>query len=138
MSRGTGGRPSIHRIYVVAGGFSLLLMGLMARLFDLQILHYAQLAGLAERQHQRTVELRGKRGTIFDRRMRELALSIDRESVYANPAEFSERPESVALVARALGLDESGVREKLRGDRQFVWLKRKAARRKRPPSAAWA
>jgi len=30
MSRGTGGRPSIHRIYVVAGGFSLLLMGPLA------------------------------------------------------------------------------------------------------------
>lgn len=118
-------RPSVIRIYILVGGFTVLVVGLVARLFDVQILRYDQLAGLAGRQHQKSVELRGKRGTIYDRRMGELALSIDRESIYANPAEFDGRPEGVAALASVLGLKESVILEQLRSERYFVWLKRK-------------
>jgi cell division protein FtsI (penicillin-binding protein 3) len=118
-------RPSAFRIYVLVGVFTLLLLGLMVRLFDIQVLQHRQLAELAERQHQRTIELRGKRGTIYDRRMRELALSVSRESLYVNPNEFPENAETVALLARILGLKETAVLEKIHSDRQFVWLKRK-------------
>ncbi|MGH8058200.1 MAG: peptidoglycan D,D-transpeptidase FtsI family protein, partial [Candidatus Entotheonellia bacterium] len=119
--------PSVTRLYVVAGVFTVLLLGLLLRLFDIQILRHERLAGLAERQYQKTVELRGKRGTIFDRGMRELALSVERESVYANPAEVGENPETVARLAQALGLKESDLLERLRVGRQFAWLKRKVS-----------
>jgi cell division protein FtsI (penicillin-binding protein 3) len=118
-------RPSAFRIYVLVGIFTLLLLGLMVRLFAIQVLQHRHLAELAERQHQRAIELRGKRGTIYDRRGRELALSVNRESVYVNPNEFSENPETVALLARTLGLKEAALVEKIHSDRQFVWLKRK-------------
>ncbi|MBI3327000.1 MAG: penicillin-binding protein 2 [Nitrospinae bacterium] len=118
-------RPSVIRLYVLVSGFTVLLLGLVVRLFDMQILRHDQLAELAGRQYQKSVELRGKRGTIYDRRMRELALSVDRESIYANPAEVGEYPETVAALARALGLRESVILEKLRAERYFVWLKRK-------------
>lgn len=127
MTRKPVERPPVLRMYLLVGGFSVLLIGLAARLFDIQILRYDQLAGLAGRQHQKSVELRGKRGTIYDRRMRELALSIDRESVYANPAEVGESAETVASLARTTGLKESVILEKLRGERYFVWLKRRVA-----------
>lgn len=124
MSRQLVKGPSVGRIYVLVCGFTLILVGLVARLFEIQILRSDRLAGLAERQHQKSLELRGKRGTIFDRRHRELAVSIDRESVYANPLEFSERPETIARLAQILALKESTLLEKLRGERQFAWLKR--------------
>jgi cell division protein FtsI (penicillin-binding protein 3) len=103
----------------------LALGALLARLFDVQILRHHLLAGLAERQHQKSAELHGKRGAIYDRRLRELALSIDRESIYINPGEFSARPEVVTQLARSLGVKEATILEKLQGDRQFAWLKRK-------------
>jgi cell division protein FtsI (penicillin-binding protein 3) len=118
-------RPSAFRIYVLLGVFTLLLLGLMVRLFAIQVLQHRQFAELAERQHQRALELRGKRGTIYDRRGRELALSVNRDSVYVNPNEFSENAETVALLARTLGLRETALWEKMHSDRQFVWLKRK-------------
>jgi cell division protein FtsI (penicillin-binding protein 3) len=119
-------RRSLLRIYVLVGIFALALCALMARLFDIQILQHHLLAGLAERQYQKTVELRGKRGTIYDRRMRELALSVDRESVYLNPHEFSKNPEALHDLARVLALKEATILEKMQSDRQFVWLKRQA------------
>src|SRR5919109_291245 len=126
MSGKSVDRPSAFGIYVLVGIFTLLLLGLMVRLFAIQVLQHRQLAELAERQHQRAVELRGKRGTIYDRRMRELALSVNRESVYVNPNELPENAETVALLARILGLKEAAVLEKIHSsDRQFVWLKRK-------------
>lgn len=103
----------------------LALCALLARLFDIQILQHHLLAGLAERQHQKSAELHGKRGTIYDRRLREMALSIDRESIYINPGEFLARPEVVTQLARSLGLKDATILEKLQGDRQFAWLKRK-------------
>jgi cell division protein FtsI (penicillin-binding protein 3) len=120
-------RRSLLRIYIVVGIFGLALCALMARLFDIQILQHHLLSGLAERQHQKTVELRGKRGTIYDRRWRELALSVDRESVYLNPNEFSKSPEVVNHLARVLALKEATILEKMQSDRQFVWLKRQVS-----------
>jgi cell division protein FtsI (penicillin-binding protein 3) len=117
-------RRSLLRIYVLVGIFALALCALVARLFDIQILQHHLLAGLAGRQYQKTVELRGKRGTIYDRRMRELALSVDRESVYLNPNEFSKHPEALQHLARVLALKGATILEKMQSDRQFVWLKR--------------
>jgi cell division protein FtsI (penicillin-binding protein 3) len=113
-------------MYVLVGIFALALLALLARLFDLQILQHHFLSSLAERQHQKSTELRGKRGTIYERRLRELALSVHRESIYLNPGDFSMNPETVTQLARTLGLQEAVILEKLHSDRQFVWLKRRS------------
>jgi cell division protein FtsI (penicillin-binding protein 3) len=118
-------RRSLLRIAVLVGIFAVVLCTLLARLFDVQILQHHVLSGLAERQYQKSTDLRGKRGTIYDRRMRELALSIDRESIYVNPSEFSHSAEAVAQLVSILGLKQAAILEKMQSDRQFVWLKRK-------------
>jgi cell division protein FtsI (penicillin-binding protein 3) len=120
-------RPSRLRIYALVGLFAVALGALMVRLFDVQILQHHLLSGLAGRQYQKSAELRGKRGTIYDRRGRELALSVDRESVYVNPGDFLKSPEAVPYLSRVLGLQETTILEKMQSDRQFVWLKRQLA-----------
>ena len=89
----------------------LALCALLARLFDIQVLQHHLLPGLAERQHQKSAELHGKRGTIYDRRLREMALSVSRESIYITPGEFSAQsrgghPTGPPLGAQ--GRDDSG------------------------------
>ena len=66
-----------------------------------------------------------KRGTIFDRRNRELAVSINVESVYAVPSEITDKPRTAARLAQTLGLDPESVRRRLEGARSFCWIKRK-------------
>jgi cell division protein FtsI (penicillin-binding protein 3) len=127
MRGGPVERRSLLRIYVLVGIFAVALLALLARLFDIQILQHHLLSGIAERQYQKSAELRGKRGTIYDRRLRELAMSVDRESIYINPSEFSNSLEAVTELARALGLKEAAILEKVQSDRQFVWLKRKVS-----------
>jgi cell division protein FtsI (penicillin-binding protein 3) len=125
MSDHIADRVFAVRLYVMAAIFALILVGLAVRLFDVQILQHRHLAGMAERQHQKTIEVHGKRGTIYDRRMRALGLSVDRESLYLNPNELTNRSEAIASLAQALAISETIITEKLASDRQFVWLKRR-------------
>jgi cell division protein FtsI (penicillin-binding protein 3) len=118
-------RRSLLRLYMLVGIFALVLLTLLARLFDLQILQHHFLSTLAERQYQKSTELRGKRGTIYDRRLRELALSVHRESLFLNPSEWSPSPEALTVLAHTLGLKKEIILDKMQSDRQFVWLKRR-------------
>ena len=95
------------------------------RLVDLQIVRYPEMRERARRQQTRVVEISPKRGTIYDRRNRELAVSIEVESVFAVPLEIADKSRTATLLARTLGLDPDRVRRKLEGARSFCWIKRK-------------
>lgn len=95
------------------------------RLVDLQIVRYPEMRERARRQQTRVFEISPKRGTIYDRRNRELAVSIKVESVFAVPLEISDKPRTASLLATTLGLDPGKVRRRLEGARTFCWIKRK-------------
>ncbi len=119
--------PATSRVRIVLLGVAACLwLGLLlVRLVDLQVLRHAELARRAERQQQRTLEVTPKRGVIYDRNRRELAVSIGVDSVFAVPAEVSDRPRTARLLARALRIDRTEVEDRLRSARTFVWVKRK-------------
>ncbi len=106
----------------------LMVLGFAAvglRLVYLQVIERSDLSRLAERQQERTVRLEAKRGTIYDRMGRELAVSLDVESIYGVPKEV-ENPRAVAArLARLLSQDPAELRRKLASDKQFVWLSRR-------------
>jgi cell division protein FtsI (penicillin-binding protein 3) len=108
----------------------LLLMGLgfalvALRLVYLQIFQRAELAARAERQQERLVKLEPKRGTIYDRMHRELAVSLDVDSIYGVPAEI-ENPRAVAQrLSPILHENPRMLERRLVGDKRFVWLSRK-------------
>ena len=95
------------------------------RLVDLQIVRYPEMRERARRQQTRVFEISPKRGTIYDRRNRELAVSIKVESVFAVPLEISDKPRTASLLSTALGLDPGKVRRRLERSRTFCWIKRK-------------
>jgi cell division protein FtsI/penicillin-binding protein 2 len=97
-------------------------------LFYIQIFRSNYLAGLADRQHQHTVTLEPKRGIIYDRNLRPLAINLPVYSVYANPKilrKQHEVNEIVAQLSSALGIDQKTIRAKISKDKYFVWLIRK-------------
>ena len=71
------------------------------RLFDLQVQQHEEFAGLARSQQQTVVELDAPRGAIVDRRGRELAISVQVNTVYANPLEV-QAEDAVDRVGREL------------------------------------
>ena len=105
--------------------FLLFLALLIARLFYLQGLKHSFYYKIANEEHIVSVELPPKRGTIFDRNMRVLAVNLNRISVYANPREIKDKARAVKVISAVLSLNQDFVKERLSRDKGFVWIKRK-------------
>jgi cell division protein FtsI (penicillin-binding protein 3) len=115
-----GVRP---RFVVSILAFLVLFVVLGFRAFQLQVLRGEELKHLGERQHLKEWVLLPKRGTILDRDGEPLALSLEGQSVYVRPRRVKD-PQVARSLAQALGLNASEVRQKLKSDKPFVWVKR--------------
>ena len=99
------------------------------RAWQLQIVEGASLREMAEDQYLRDIRLSPKRGTIFDRHGAELAVSVDVDSVWANPRELRRAGHDPTVVAAQLaalvGADADSLGRRLASDRYFVWVQRR-------------
>ena len=102
-----------------------IIMVLMGRLFFLQYFRSSWLAENATDQRVREIPVEAKRGIIYDRNGRELAVSVSSASVYAIPAEIRNAEEAAAKLAAILNLDAQKLSEKLKKRQAFTWIKRK-------------
>ncbi len=124
------GRMVRLRLMLLALGASLWALVILVRLVHLSVLERPFFQKQSARQSERTITLEARRGTIFDRAGRPLAVSVDAESVYAVPQDVSDPARTAMALARALGLDGSGRKEvltQLQKNRAFVWVKRKVS-----------
>lgn len=105
--------------------FLLSLTLLLIRLFYLQAVKYPFYYKIANEEHTFSEKLQPKRGTIYDRNMRVLAVNLNRESVFANPREIKDKEKTAGILVSVLGLGKDVVIEKISKDKGFVWIKRK-------------
>ena len=68
------------RLYLLGGILALWCLTIVGRLLYLQVFRYGDFERRAARQQQRSFELSPKRGVIYDRSGRELAMSIQVDS----------------------------------------------------------
>jgi cell division protein FtsI (penicillin-binding protein 3) len=116
------------RLMLVGLSASLWALGIGVRLFELQVLGRASFERQAARQSERTIKLDPRRGPILDRNGRQLAVSVDAESLYAVPQDVDDPQRSATLLTRALELDAGGRKEilaQLQKSKAFVWIRRK-------------
>ncbi len=118
------GRPIALRIYVAGVVLSLLFLSICYRAYGLQIGQMDKYRQLARRQHLRMVELPAPRGPILDVKGRELAVTADTDSVYANPREVRDVASTAESLATILELDVRALEAKLATRRHFVWIER--------------
>lgn len=104
---------------------SCVMAGLMGRLVYLQLYQSAWLAENAADQRIRDIPVEAKRGIIYDRLGRELAVSVSADSIYAIPAEIRNPEDTAARLAAILGLDGGRLTEKLKKRQAFTWIQRK-------------
>jgi len=122
-------RPGLSRprtALLLLGGLAAALT-LGARLVSLQVKESDHYRELAVRQQQRLVKLTPKRGVILDREGRELAVSMDVPSIWADPSEVRDPRKAARRLAPLLEKDPRRLERLLRKDRYFVWLKRKVS-----------
>jgi cell division protein FtsI (penicillin-binding protein 3) len=109
-------------LLLIAG---LWLSGLGARLYDLQVVEHDHYVGRARAQQRSELVLTPPRGTIFDARGRELALSIEASSAFVNPRQLSEPGRAAQRIAAVVGSDRASLAKRLgRDDVGFVWVAR--------------
>jgi len=125
MKKSSSKRWLTFRITTVFCGFVLLLAIIILRAFQLQIIEKERLTQLVEKQYLRYVDLSPKRGTIYDRKKRELAISIEVDSAYARPGKIKNKKEIAKKLSPILKTSYRNLKNKLASDSPFVWLKRK-------------
>jgi cell division protein FtsI (penicillin-binding protein 3) len=113
------------RLFWVLALLALWIGAIAARLYHLQVNRHEEFARRAERQQQRVIELDPPRGTIYDARGRELAVSVEVESAFAVPREIRDGRAAAASLARVLEADSGKLERLLLADREFVWVARK-------------
>ena len=98
-----------HRpLHGAGGGWS---GGVGARLYDLQVRRHPEFARKATSQQQRVVEIAAPRGAIYDARGRELAVSVEVESLYASPGAVPiDRERTAAALAPILNQNAARAR----------------------------
>jgi cell division protein FtsI (penicillin-binding protein 3) len=103
------------------------MVAVLARLSYLQLFCYSEYFAKAQHQQQRIFEISPKRGTIYDRKGRELAVSLPMDSVFADSAEITDAEMVGRLLSRILS-DSSSPEEietKIREAHSPVRLARK-------------
>ena len=125
MSASTARNSTSLRLYILAGVFVFWCATISVRLVYLQIFRYGNFEHRAQHQQQRTEEVSARRGIIYDRQGRELAMSINVDSVFAVPAEMPKPASTISLIARITKQDPRELLAKCDSAKTFCWLARK-------------
>jgi len=113
------------RIALVFVVFLGLLVFFLIQLVSIHLFRSAFLLKLAAKQQTYYVELEPKRGDIFDRNMRPMAVNVATFSLYGVPPQVKDKARTARVLHEILGLDEGFVLERLNRPKQFVWIARK-------------
>jgi cell division protein FtsI/penicillin-binding protein 2 len=97
----------------------------LLRLIDLMILDHKLLSEKAKQQHIKVEDVQMRRGTIFDRHGRELAMNLELESLYCEPDIFNRDDKSIKKLASAIAEEPEVILAKIPSEGKFAWVERK-------------
>lgn len=112
------------RVVLISLFFVFIFIVIFIRAFQLQVLDRSKLKAKADNQHLKTTDIIPIRGTLYDRGMRELAVSMEVDSVYARPGRIDNVKKTAGLLAAALSMDKREIEAKFTSGKSFVWIKR--------------
>jgi cell division protein FtsI (penicillin-binding protein 3) len=103
------------------------------RLFWLQVVRHEDFVKRAALQQQRTFEVAPRRGVLYDRNLRELAMTVLVDSVYAVPSELGENRENAAqILAKIVHADpqdnftsQQQILARFTASKNFAWVARR-------------
>lgn len=113
------------RIRLFGALFILAFLIVVGRAYHLHVVMGPELRERADQQRQRIVELAPQRGSILDRNGDPLAVSLDAESLYADPQLVKDPQAAAEKLAALLKMPKQALAQLLREKKRFVWLKRK-------------
>src|SRR3954463_2054916 len=114
-----------RRLFIFAAVLCFWIVAIVTRLLYLQLYEYGDFVKQASRQQQRSIEVSPPRGVIYDRNGRELAMSVNVDSVFAVPSEIPDQVNTAHLLARILRIDSGELLAKMKSQHSFCWIARK-------------
>jgi cell division protein FtsI (penicillin-binding protein 3) len=126
------------RFWLICLFFTVWVFAIATRLVWLQVIQHKAYVDRASRQQQRTFEVAPRRGVLYDRNLRELAMTVQVDSIYADPAQIADKKAAAHVLAAIVHTDpadyhttEGEIAAHLAAGRNFAWI----ARRVRPEVA---
>ena len=126
------------RFWVISLFFLLWTLAICTRLFWLQVVRHKDFVERAQKQQQRTFEVAPRRGVLYDRNLRELAMTVQADSIYAVPNEIDDNQAAAHELAALVHTDpedaettEDQIVARLDKGKDFAWVARRV-----PPDVA--
>ncbi|MGO8934385.1 MAG: penicillin-binding transpeptidase domain-containing protein [Terracidiphilus sp.] len=127
------------RFLLICLFFAVWVCAIAGRLFWLQIVRHQDFVERAAKQQQRTFEVAPRRGVLYDRNLRELAMTVLVPSIYADPSQITDKQATARTLASLVHTDpedalttEAQIVARLNDGHNFAWI----ARRVTPQVAA--
>ena len=122
----------LARFWFISGFFLLWALAITSRLVWLQIIRHSDYVERAQKQQQRTFEVSPRRGVLYDRNMRELAMTVQVDSVYAVPTEIGDHQVAARTLGALVHTDAEDnftridqIAHRLDEGRSFAWIARR-------------
>ena len=109
---------------MLLGLLCVIVAAVALRLFWLQVVDGPRLASEAESRRTNVVTLTARRGTIYDRNGKVLAMSVECQTIYANPKVVENASAVAQVLAQNLGGVASDYVGDLTADTTFRYIKR--------------
>jgi cell division protein FtsI (penicillin-binding protein 3) len=120
------------RFWIICLFFLLWACAIAGRLFWLQIVRHQEYVERAEKQQQRTFEVAPRRGVLYDRNLRELAMTVLVDSIYADPSEIADKQSAAQTLSALTHTDpedthttEQEIVARLAAGHNFAWIARR-------------
>jgi cell division protein FtsI (penicillin-binding protein 3) len=122
------------RFWIICLFFLVWVCAIAIRLFMLQVVQHKQYVERADKQQQRTFEVAPRRGVLYDRNMHELAMTVQVDSIYADPAEVDDKKAAAHILAAIVHTDsedkhttETEIANHLAAGKNFAWIARRVS-----------
>ena len=115
------------RILLVGMAFVFLFAVIGAKAVHVQVYRSPWLAEKASSQYEHSLKSNGMRGTVYDRNLREVAVTIDVTSIGARPSIIKNPGAASRKLAKILKTDRRYLLKQLKSKGPFVWVKRQAS-----------
>ena len=122
------------RFLVICGFFLVWFVAISGRLFWIQIVRHNDFVQRAEKQQQRTFDVAPRRGVLYDRNMRELAMTVLVDSIYADPSQIDDKQAAARALTPLVHIDQedklttqSEIAARLNAGRNFAWIARRVS-----------
>lgn len=112
------------RILLSSMGFFIFLWALLFRSYSLHVVGNSRVQRLVDNQYKALLPTAVKRGTIYDRHGKELAMDVRVASVAIHPHQIKDKA-LAKKIAEILEMPEKKVAEKLASTKKFEWLARR-------------